>query len=107
MKRLTTYYFLLLAGFNVFFALCLSSATAKHGYLIKESLGTALPLPTQWILQYSWWPLAGAAVCAIGTVLSLLGRPKDNTLRNLLIVFLFVELGAMFLTAIAFIMVRF
>jgi len=107
MKKLTTWFFLLLACFNAFFALCLSSVTAKHGYLIQESFGTALPLPTKWILQYSWWPLVGAIVCVIGAILSLLGKPKDYDFRNLLTIFLFVELGVMFLTAVAFIMVRF
>ena len=107
MKKLTSSLFFLLVCFNVFFALCLSSVTAKHGYLIKESFGTALPLPTQWVLHYSWWPWVGALICAIGTVLSLLGKSKDNVLRNLLTAVLFVELGVMFLTAVAFIMVRF
>jgi len=102
MKRLTMCYFLLLVCLNVFFALCLSSVIASYEAAIRERFGTALPPPTEWVFQYPWWPWIGVAVYMIGAVLSLFGKPNDYVLRNLLIVFLIVELGVMFVSMMAF-----
>ena len=107
MKRLTTYYFLLLACSNVFFALRLSlTATADRLAVLKRLFGDALPRLTEWFFQYPWWPWIGVAVCIIGTVLSLLGKVNDSILKRLLIVFLMVELVVMFLFMTASLMVR-
>ena len=107
MKRTMTYYFLLLECLNVLFVLWLSPMVGKYGYDIKETFGAALPLATKWVIQYPWWPWGGAAICAVGVVLSLWGILKDNVLRYLLVIILFVEIGLMFFTATAFIMMRF
>jgi hypothetical protein len=101
MKRLTTYYFLLLACFNVFLSLCLSSLTGEYG-IIGEEGDPSLPFLLEWAFQRPLWPRIGVAVCVIGAVLSLLGKPNDNVLKNLLIVALIAELWGMFLTAITF-----
>ena len=103
MKRLTTYYFLLLVFFNVFLSLCLSSATASYSAIGEERAGGMPPsLLMDLAFQRPWWPRFGVVVCVVGAVLSLLGRPKDNVLKNLLIVFLIAELWSMFLTAATF-----
>ena len=103
MKRLTTYYFLLLVFLNVLFALYLLATTASCENSINEFLGgSALPLWTELAIRYSWWPWVGVVICIVGTMLSLWGRPKDSILRNLLIVFLIVELWVMFNAVMAF-----
>ena len=103
MKRLTTYYFLLLTGFNVLFAYYLTFVTANYKAVIQDALeGQALPLYTEWFCQYLWWPWAGVVVCVVGAMLSLWGKPKDNVLRTLLVIFLTVELLIMFVTLVAF-----
>jgi len=107
MKRLTTYYFLVLACTNAFFALRLSlTATDERIASLKHLFGDALPRLTEWFLQYPWWPRIGAAVCIIGAVLSLLGTVKDSILKRVLIVFLIVELGVMFLFMLTTLMAR-
>jgi len=103
MKRLTTYYFLLLTGFNVLFAYYLTFVTANYKVVIQDALeGQALPLYTEWFCQYLWWPWVGVVVGVIGVVLSLVGKPKDNVLKTLLIVFLIAEVWFMFATVVAF-----
>ena len=104
MKKLTTYYFLLLAWLNVFFAQYLPNAAAFYENFYRNSLlgGQPLPLWTELVCTYPWWPWVGVAICVVGTMLSLLGRPKDNVLKNLLIALLIVELGIMIFTMMAF-----
>jgi len=106
MKRLTTYYFLLLACSNFYFARVLSKATTFFDVFVRERFleGQALPMLTEWVILYSWWPWIGFAVCVIGAVLSLLGIPKDNILKNLLIIVLIVEFWIMFFFVVAFIL---
>jgi len=104
MKRLTTYYFLLLACLNLFLSLCLSSVTAEYSAIGEEGIeNPSLPLLLEWAFQRPWWPRIGVVVCVLGVVLSLLGKPKDNVLKNLLIVALVAELWGMFLSVVAFI----
>ena len=107
MKRLTTYYFLLLAYSNAFFALR-PPLTITDDRLadFKHLFGDELPRLTEWFFQYPWWPRIGAVVCVIGAVLSLLGIVKDSTLKRLLIVFLILELGVMFLFMMTSLMAR-
>jgi len=103
MKRLTTYYFLLLVFLNVLFALYLSATTAHYEISINKFLGGyALPGLTEWAIRHPWWPWVCAAVCAVGAMLSLWGKLKDNVLRHLLVITLFVEFGIMFLTVMVF-----
>ena len=106
MKKQTTYYFLLLACSNVYFARALSKVTTFFDIFVRERFleGQALPMLTEWVIRYSWWPWIGLAVCVIGTALSLLGKPKDNILKNLLVVVLIVELWVMFLFVVAFVL---
>jgi len=67
MKKLTTYYFLLLTGLNVLFAYYLMFVTANYKVVIQDALeGQALPLYTERFCQYLWWPWVGVAVCVIG-----------------------------------------
>jgi len=102
MKRLTTYYFLLLGCLSVFFALYLPLvATSFEDFVSRFGSGI------KWGYPFPWWPWVGVVVCAVGTVLSLWGIPKDNVLRHLLVITLFVELGAMSLTVAAFIVLWF
>jgi len=104
MKKLTTYCFLLIGGLNVLFVHYLSVVSANYGVTVRDKFLDGLPLPwfTEMVLQCSWWPWVGVAICVAGAVLSLLGKPKDNVLRDLLTVLLIVELGIMFLSVIAF-----
>jgi len=104
MKRLTTYYFLLLACLNVFFALFLPFITNHYKMTVQDTLleGRVLPLLTERVIQCSCWPWVGVAICVTGTILSLLGRLRDNVLTNLLIVFLIIELWVMFISLVAF-----
>jgi len=103
MKRLTTYYFLLLACLNVLFAQILSFAMADYKTVLDNKFdGSALPPCTERVFQYPWWPWIGVTGCIIGAILSLWGKPRDNVLKNLLIVFLIVELWIMFYTVVAF-----
>jgi len=103
-RILRMFCFLLIAGVNVFFALCLLAVADKRGYMLNENFGTALPLLSKWSIQYSWWPWVGVAVCVVGAILSLLRKPKDNMLWHLLTVILIVELVALFLTVMAFVL---
>jgi len=103
MKRLTTYYFLLLVLLNVFFALYLSfTMTGYEVFLNYLSGGQEFPLWTERAIRYPWWPWVCAAVYAVGAALSLWGKLKDNVLRHLLVIALFVELGVMLLAVAAF-----
>jgi len=104
MKKWTMCYFLLLACFNMFFALFLSLATARYKVIVNDMLeGQAWPLLTERVFQYLWWPWVGVVICVVGATLSLLGKPKANVkLRNLLVAFLIVELGFMFVTMVAY-----
>ena len=102
MKKLTTYYFLLLVCFNVFLSLCLSSLTGEYG-VIGEAGEPSLPVLLEWAFQRPLWPRIGVAVCTLGAVSSLLGKPSDTVLKNLLMVVLIAELWGMFLSAVAFI----
>jgi len=104
MKRLTTYYFLLLGGLNVFLVKLLPSAATLYEVVIGNKVleGQELPWWTEQVLQYSWWPWVGVVICVVGIVLSLLGKLKDNVLKNLLVILLFVELWVMFLSVVAF-----
>ena len=103
MRKLTMYYFLLLVFLNVFFALCLPPAVASCEAFVNSHFGSGI----KWVCPYPWWPWVGAAVGAVGATLSQRDRVKDNVLRHLLVITLFVELGAMVFTALAFIMVSF
>ena len=103
MKRLTACYFLLLTGLNVLFAWYLTFIAANFVEVLQDTLeGKELPGFTKWFCQYLWWPWVGVAICVVGVTLSLLGKPKDRVLINLLVVFLIVELWFMFATVVAF-----
>jgi len=103
MKRLTTYYFLLLAGLSAFFAQYVTLTIVDCKITINDVFeGQALPLWTEWAFQCTWWLWIGVAICIVGVTLSLLGKPKDNVMRTLLAVFLIVELCVMFFTMVAF-----
>jgi hypothetical protein len=107
MKRLVTYYFLLLAYSNAFFALRPPlTITDDRLASLKHLFGDELPRLTEWFFQYPWWPRIGAVICIIGVVLSLLGKVKDSILRRLLVVFIIVELGVMFLFMLTSLMAR-
>ena len=92
MKKITMCYFVSLAGLNAVFALCLPSMVAYF----KSEFGMI------WGCPYPWWPWVGVVVCVAGVLLSLWKRVKEKVLRNLLVVVLFVEIGIMFLTVVAF-----
>jgi len=104
MKRLTTYYFLLLAGSNLLLAQYLPSAiTLFEDVISKGPLGgMQLPFVTERVFGCPWWPWVGVAICVFGAMLSLLGIPKDNVLKNLLVIFLIIEFWALFTTMAAF-----
>jgi len=104
MKRLTTCYFLLLGGLNVLFVRFLPRAATLYEVVVGNKILEGLELPwwTEQVLQYSWWPWVGVAICVAGAVLSLLGNPKDNVLKNLLVILLIIELGVMFVSVVAF-----
>ena len=106
MKRLTTYYFLLLGCSNVFFALRVPPMTADYSAVLT-GFGNALPPLTKWFIQNPWWPWTGAAVCVTGAALSFWGSPKDNVLRKVLAGFLIAELVVMFLFVVSFVILRF
>ena len=103
MKRLTTYYYLLLTCLNVLFALFIPFITSRYKAAVDTLLdGQALPLWTERVVQCPWWPWIGVAICLIGTMLSLLGRIRDNVLKNILVVFLIIELLVVFTSLVAF-----
>jgi len=104
MKKLTTYYFFLwLGSLNVFFALCLPPVATSFEVFVNSKFGSGI----QWGCPFPWWPWGGVAVCVVGAALSLRGRLKDNVLRHLLVITLFVEIGLMFLTMMSFAVVWF
>ena len=92
MKKIVMYYFVALAGLNAIFALCLPPMVAYF----KNGFGMI------WNCPCPWWPWVGVVVCVTGAALSLWRRVKEKVLRNLLVVVLFVELGIMFITVVAF-----
>ena len=103
MKRLTACYFLLLTGLNVLFAWYLTFEAFDYAVVVQNTLeGKELPRFTKWFCQYLWWPWFGVAICVVGVTLSLLGKPKAKVLKNLLIIFLIIELFVMFATVVAF-----
>ena len=107
MKRLATYYFLLHGGVNVLFAQFMPHAVAYYESVIGKQVleGQALPAWSEFVFQYSlWWFWICVTVCVVGATLSLLGRPKDNVLKNLLILFLIFEHFIMFSIIVAFVL---
>jgi len=103
MKKLTTYYFLLLAILSALFAQCLMFAIADCKVAMDDILeGKEWHPWTERAFHCPWWLWIGVAICVAGTALSLLGRPKDYVLRTLLVVFLIVELLILFVTLVAF-----
>jgi len=103
MKRLTTYCFLLLAGFNVFLARYLTFTAPKYESAIQNIFGgKPLLFQAESVFPYLWWPWVGVAFCIVGVTLSLLGKPKGSVLKNVLVVFLMAELCVMFLSMAVF-----
>ena len=101
MKRLTTYCFLLLAGLNAFFARYLAFAMPKCESAIRMMFeGKPLLFQEESAFLYPWWPWIGVVVCVVGAILSMLGKPKDSVLKNVLVVFLVLELCVMFLSMV-------
>jgi hypothetical protein len=102
MKRLTTYYFILLAGLNVLFATYLGGVIVYFKTTLEEILqGKPLPLATEQLLGCYWWPWLFFGVACLGTLLSILGIPHDRFLRHILIGAIFIELVGVFWTVVA------
>jgi len=103
MKRLTTYYFLLLLGLNMIFAQYLRFAVSEFKNGLQNMLeGKPLPLATERLIQFYWWPWMCVVIYGLGLMASLIGKPNDSILRNVLICILIIELLGMFVTAASF-----
>ncbi|MDD5523150.1 MAG: hypothetical protein PHI84_20215 [Kiritimatiellae bacterium] len=103
MKKIGTYYFLLLTVLN---------ALAGYGYghftsiMLKEYThrfgGRPLPQLTTVFLGIPWWPYIFVALCVLGLVLGVATRLQNNVLLHVVILILMIEGYILFMASIAF-----
>jgi len=103
MKKLTTYYFILLGVLNLWFASYLTFVTSEFkDQLFHLQNGRPIPVPTEQLLNCYWWPWVFFAVAGLGTLLSIAVRPDNPLPRRILTNVLGLELVGLVFTVVAF-----
>ena len=103
MKKISTYYFILLAGVNAWLTWFFPIFTGMMDHQWKEDLGGAeVPWATQVFLHAPWWPAVFFAIFLMGTVVSVFVKRQNQMLLHVVILTLMVEGFVLFWAVVSY-----
>jgi hypothetical protein len=103
MKKISTYYFLVLAATNAWLGfIFIRFNRMMLDEFVRYFEGRALPIITVWATSCPWWPFVLAAFFAGGLALSIATRIRSSMLCHLVIAGLVAESFILFWTMAAY-----
>lgn len=118
MKKLATYYFIVLALLNLYGQLSLADLH-KHTYklYLKSLMGPKfysemreghdldyMPAISQFVMKYSWWPFIIVGLSLVGAIVSLVTSIRSSALCHFVIALVAADAFMLFLTVIAYLL---
>jgi hypothetical protein len=103
MKKIATYYFIVLAGANAWLAWFVPHLTnTMSQQYVRQFEGKPLPELTTVFLNASWWPYILIALCIIGIILCIATRLEDKSLLHIVILTVLIDAIILFYSSVAF-----
>jgi hypothetical protein len=103
MKKVSTYYFAVLAATNCLLGwIFIQFNRMMIEQFARDLGGRALPPATTWATNWPWWPYAFAVLFALGVCLSITSRIRSASLLHVIILGLAAEAFILFWTTVAY-----